>query len=207
MQIDKLHYITTNFSDAEQACRGGAGWIQLRIKNKAYEEWKAIARETKKVCEQYGTKLIINDSVQLAKEIGAAGVHLGKEDMSPAEARIILGDQFIIGGTANTWEDIKRLTTLRIDYIGLGPFRYTQTKTNLSPLLGIKGYDALMKNCRVESVTTPMIAIGGIQKEDIHSVLATGVFGIAVSSAITNSGNIKKETFRFKEAIENYKRE
>jgi thiamine-phosphate pyrophosphorylase len=204
MQINKLHYITGSCSDAEYACRGGIDWIQLRVKNKPEEEWKALAREIKKVCRQYGAKLIINDHVYLAKEIGADGVHLGKEDMPHDKARSILGDQFIIGGTANTWEDIQRLVSLKVDYIGLGPYHDTRTKVNLSPLLGIEGIVSLMKKVGQAGIKTQIIAIGGIKRADIHSILNTGLQGIAVSSAISDSGNIEKESGLFVEKIKNH---
>jgi len=190
MKISKLHYITANPLHAEEACKGGVDWIQLRVKHRNDDDWKMIAEETKAICKKYGAKLIINDSVKLAKLIGADGVHLGKDDMTPDDARKLLGPDYIIGGTANTFEDITRLAALKVDYIGLGPFRYTQTKANLSPLLGLEGYLDLMKACVVEHIQVPVIAIGGIKMNDVQEVLATGVYGIAVSSAISNSGDV-----------------
>ena len=190
MKISKLHYITDNPLHAEEACKGGIDWIQLRIKHRNEDDWKMIAEETKAICKKYGAKLIVNDSVKMAKIIGADGVHLGKEDMPPDEARALTGPDFIIGGTANTIEDIKRLAILKVDYIGLGPFRFTQTKTNLSPLLGLQGYLDLMKACVVQHIQVPVIAIGGIKLNDVEEILATGVYGVAVSSAIRNSGDV-----------------
>ena len=190
MKISKLHYITANPLHAEEACKGGVDWIQLRVKHRNDDDWKMIAEETKAICSKYGAKLIINDSVKLAKLAGADGVHLGKEDMPPDEARKLLGPDFIIGGTANTFEDMVRLNALKVDYIGLGPFRYTQTKTNLSALLGLEGYLDLMKDCVVAQIKVPVIAIGGIKINDIEEIMATGVYGIAVSSAISNSGDV-----------------
>jgi thiamine-phosphate pyrophosphorylase len=199
--ISKLHFITTNASDAEQACKGGADWIQLRVKNKTDEDWKTIAKETKTVCRKYNATLIINDNVQLAQEIGADGVHLGKEDMSPDKARIILGPESIIGGTTNTWDDVKNLAKLSIDYIGLGPYHYTQTKTKLSPILGLEGYQRLIKYCILEKITLPIVAVGGIKLNDTNIILKTGVWGVAVSSAISASDNIELATKEFIEQI------
>ena len=190
MKISKLHYITANPAHADEACKGGVDWMQLRVKNKSEDEWKLIAREAKRICKMRGAKLIINDSVKLAKIVGADGVHLGKEDMPPDEARKLLGPDFIIGGTANTFEDIQRLASLKVDYIGLGPFRFTQTKKNLSPLLGLKGYVELMKRCLDENIRVPIIAIGGIQLNDVDEILGTGIYGIAVSSAISEAADI-----------------
>jgi thiamine-phosphate pyrophosphorylase len=199
--ISGLHYITQevlNFSHdelAEQACLGGVDWVQLRVKNKPYEECLAIAQKTKVICKTYGARLIINDDVKLAKEIGADGVHLGKADMSPVEARTILSNDFIIGGTANTIEDIERLVAAKVDYIGLGPFRFTTTKENLSPIIGIEGYEKIMKQCQEKGISIPIIAIGGIKTVDIKTIMQTGVYGIAVSSLI-NLSEQKTETIQ-----------
>jgi thiamine-phosphate pyrophosphorylase len=196
--ISKLHYITqeiegkTHAQLAEEACIAGVDWVQLRVKNKSYAEWKAIAIETLSVCRKHNAKLIINDNVELAKEINANGVHLGKEDISTAEARKLLGSNFIIGGTANTFEDIK-LHAPNVDYIGLGPFRFTSTKEKLSPVLGIEGYTQIINKCRANNITTPIIAIGGITSNDVSTLLNSGVYGIAIASAITFSKD-KRET-------------
>ena len=203
MKISKLHYITASPAHAEEACKGGVDWIQLRVKNKSEDEWKQIAEETKNICRKYGAKLIVNDSVKLAKIIGADGVHLGKEDMPPDEARKLLGPDFIIGGTANTFQDIHRLALLKVNYIGLGPFRFTQTKKNLSPLLELQGFVDLMKQCAAENITTPIIAIGGIQLNDVEALLGTGVYGLAVSSAISDAAGLSSAAKSFIDKIEN----
>nr|MBA3705925.1 thiamine phosphate synthase [Bacteroidota bacterium] len=182
---------------AELACLGGANWVQLRVKNKSYNEWLEIAVKTEAICRKYHAKIIINDNITLAKAIRADGVHLGKEDMSPKEARDILGKGFIIGGTANTFEDIERLASFEVDYIGLGPFRFTSTKENLSPVLGIEGYKEIIKNCNEKGICIPIIAIGGIKTEDVKTIMDKGVHGIAVSSAINLSENKMEATKRF----------
>jgi len=197
MNISKLQYITSNPIHAEKACKGGADWIQLRIKNKTFEEWKEIAHETKRICSLYKARLIINDNVQLAKEINADGVHLGKEDMLPLEARKILGENFIIGGTANTLDDIMRLQRMNVDYIGLGPFRYTSTKEKLSPVVGINGYIYMFPELKRRNMNLPIIAVGGIRTGDVKSLISAGVYGVAVSSAITNTNDITKSTQEF----------
>ena len=197
MKISKLQYITSNPVHAEKACKGGADWIQLRIKNKSFEEWKELALETKRICTLYKAHLIINDNVQIAKEINAYGVHLGKEDMSPAEARKILGEKFIIGGTANTMDDIVKLQQMNVDYIGLGPFRFTSTKENLSPVIGINGYIYMFPELKRRNMNIPIIAVGGIRTGDVKSLISAGVYGVAVSTAITNTNDITKSTQEF----------
>ena len=203
--ISRLHYITQDLPDfshaelAEFACKGGANWIQLRVKNKSYEEWLKIAQKTKLVCLKYGAKLIINDNVQIAKEIGADGVHLGKDDMNPKEARKILGNNFIIGGSSNTMDDVKWLMDNGVDYIGVGPFRFTSTKEKLNPVLGLKGIADIIT--QLPNYPIPIIAIGGIKLEDVESLMQTGIHGVAVSSAINLSENKIEATKKFKHEL------
>jgi len=184
MKINQLHYITTNPEAAELACQGGVRWVQLRVKNQPAATWKQLALDTQAVCRRYGAVLIINDNPALAREIGADGVHLGKEDMPPAEARKLLGSDFIIGGTANTFADIERHVAAGVDYIGLGPFRFTSTKEQLSPILGLAGYADIMGRCRAAGLTVPVIGIGGITLADVAGLHKTGLHGVAVSGAI-----------------------
>ena len=184
MKISKLHYITAAAQAAELACRGGVRWVQLRVKNLPAAEWRQRALEVQAVCRQHGATLIINDNPALALAIGADGVHLGQQDMPPAEARALLGPEFIIGGTANTFADIEKLVTARVDYIGLGPFRFTTTKEKLSPILGLAGYAKLLAQCRAAGFRAPIVGIGGVELADVAALLATGLHGVAVSGAI-----------------------
>ena len=205
--ISRLHYITqetaiqSHDQSAELACQSGADWVQLRIKNKPFEECCEIAFKTKNICEKYGTKLIINDYVELAKTIKSDGVHLGKLDMSPKEARNILGDSYIIGGTANTFEDIQQLAAEGVDYIGLGPFRFTTTKANLSPILGLIGYQKIIRQCHESGIKIPIIAIGGLNTDDVKELIENGLYGVAVSSAITHSEDKEGTIRRFFDAL------
>jgi thiamine-phosphate pyrophosphorylase len=205
--IAHLHYITQDMEGmshqqlAVNACEAGIDWVQLRVKNSGHDEWLTIAMEVKKICGSYNVKLIINDNVAIAKIIKADGVHLGKADTDPLEARKELGEQAIIGGTANTFEDIKTLVEKGVDYIGLGPYRFTSTKNNLSPILGLQGYKEILKQCKTNNITTPVIAIGGIQPEDVKLLMNEGVYGIAVSSAITFSKNSTETINMFKNSI------
>jgi thiamine-phosphate pyrophosphorylase len=184
MKISTLHYITTSAEAAELACQGGVRWVQIRVKNQPPAIWKQLALDVQAVCRRYRAALIINDNPALAQEIGADGVHLGKEDLPPDEAREMLGSKFIIGGTANTFADVQRLATAGVDYVGLGPFRFTSTKEKLSPILGLAGYAEIMRQCRVAGITVPVIGIGGIVLDDVSALLATGLHGVAVSGAI-----------------------
>lgn len=186
----KLYYLTQDLSHisheqlAEDACEAGVSYLQLRMKNKTKIEREQIALNVQAICKKTNTTFIINDYVALAKEIDADGVHLGKNDMSPTEARAILGDNKIIGGTANNWEDVQRLAAQKVDYIGLGPFRFTQTKENLSPILGVEGYVEILAKMQKKFINIPIIAIGGILLADTHILREIGVSGVAISSAI-----------------------
>lgn len=187
MRISPLQYIVTQPAQADMACGAGADWIQLRVKNRAYADWKALALETLAVCRQQNARLIINDNPQLAGDIGADGVHLGQDDMPVAEARTLLGSQYLIGGTANTVETILAHHRDGVDYVGLGPFRFTSTKEKLSPVLGLDGYRRMLTTLTDQGISLPVIAIGGITIDDVPALMRLGFQGIAVSSAITNA--------------------
>ncbi len=178
---------TEQFSYREgafMALEAGCKWIQLRMKDVAVETVRQLAEELKKACENHHALLIIDDYVEVAREVKADGVHLGKNDMPIEEARKLLGEGFIIGGTANTFEDVKRHYEAGADYLGIGPFRFTTTKKNLSPVLGLEGYRNIKQQMIEADIILPAVAIGGITVEDIPAILATGIEGIAMRGAI-----------------------
>ena len=179
------------------AIKGGCKWVQLRMKDATDDEVRPIAIEAQRLCRENGATFIIDDRVALVKELHADGVHLGKEDMPIAEARQILGDDYIIGGTANTLDDVRRHYASGANYIGCGPFRFTTTKKRLSPILGLDGYKSIVEGMKREEIDLPIVAIGGITADDVPSILATGVTGIALSGAILNANNPVDETRRF----------
>jgi thiamine-phosphate pyrophosphorylase len=197
--IGRLQYITHDPDNrmheilAEESCIAGIKWIQLRMKNVADTLVEEVAGRLKHLCSQHGAKLIINDNLKIALAAGADGVHLGKSDMDVYSARKQAGSSLIIGGTANTLDDIRALSDSGADYIGLGPFRFTSTKEKLSPVLGIEGYYKIMNECSRCGINVPIIAIGGITENDVAELFGTGIHGIAVSGAIGNSAN-KQET-------------
>lgn len=173
---------------AKIALEGGCRWIQLRIKDAEEKFLEQMALRVQSMCREYGATFIIDDNVLLAKKIGADGVHLGKNDMPVAQARQILGEKFIIGGTVNTFEDILyHLKNGTPDYFGCGPFRFTSTKKNLAPVLGFEGYRDIVLKMREKGIDIPLVAIGGITKEDIPQLLECGVSGIALSGSIINA--------------------
>jgi len=200
--ISKLQYITTSPVLAEKACIGGVDWIQLRLKNVTYADYYAIASEVQAVCQEFNATFIINDNAALALDINAHGVHLGRKDMSPEVARALIGNSFIIGATANTAEDVIRLSGMPIDYIGLGPYRFTSTKQNLSPILGLDGYKQIYTELQDAGITPPpIIGIGGVTKSDVEHLLATGLYGVAVSGAISNAPDVTGAAIALKRAF------
>lgn len=181
-----------HLTHCKEVLAAGGKWIQLRMKNFSDEIVEKTALEVQSLCAQSGATFILNDNVNLAKKINADGVHLGLTDTAIPQARLTLGDDKIIGGTANTLEDVVQRIEEGCNYIGLGPFRFTTTKSKLSPILGLEGYRSLIGQLDKEQRKTPIVAIGGIQVEDIPSILLTGISGIALSGVLTNSTN-KKE--------------
>ncbi|MDO6744829.1 thiamine phosphate synthase [Tenacibaculum soleae] len=187
--VSKLHYITQgntpqeHLENIQRACASGVEWVQLRLKKVDPKTLLETAKKAREITGHFQTRLIINDHYKVAKEVNADGVHLGKSDACPLKVRAYLGKFYSIGGTANTLEDCKKLLEKKVDYIGLGPFRFTETKKNLSPVLGTVGYQALLDELKTE---TPIIAVGGIRLDDTTKIIQTGVYGIAVSAAITN---------------------
>ena len=187
------------------ALEGGCRWIQLRMKEASPEEILPIAEEALGMCREYHATFIIDDHVELAKQIKADGIHLGKLDMPIAEARRILGKDFLIGGTANTFEDVLAHHQAGADYIGCGPFRFTTTKKNLSPVLGLEGYCRIVLQMNEAGIHLPIVAIGGITKEDIPALMETGITGIALSGSILRAENPIEEMKEIIKIIKSWK--
>ena len=200
---NKLQYISQGktsedqLSNIQQALDAGCRWIQLRHKNAEEEELMTLAENVKKLCEQYQSTFIINDNAFIAKAIESDGLHVGLTDISVAEARAILGENKIIGGTANTLEDVLQRAEEGCNYIGLGPFRFTSTKEKLSPIVGLQGYKDIMEVLYQQDIIIPVYAIGGIVAEDIKSIIQAGIYGVAVSGIITNHSDKKKIVEQF----------
>lgn len=204
--LQYISHFTPQISYAEgirMALEGGCRWIQLRMKDAPAEEIIACAEEVLPLCRRHGAKFLLDDHVELVRQLGADGVHLGKNDMPVDEARKILGPDIIIGGTANTIEDIIRLHKQDADYVGCGPFRFTTTKKNLSPILGLDGYKSIVLKMKELGIDLPIVAIGGITVEDIPAVMGTGVSGIALSGAILGAPDPVEMTARIIETIDN----
>lgn len=186
---------------ARLALEGGCRWIQLRMKEAEEAEFLSAAKQIAAMCKEYGATFLLDDHVEWVEQTGADGVHLGKNDMPVDEARKILGADRIVGGTANTFEDVERLWRQGANYIGCGPYRFTTTKKNLSPVLGLEGYRSIIGQMKEHGINLPVVAIGGILQPDIKDVMATGVSGIAVSGAVLNAENPAEEMKRFVDSL------
>lgn len=206
-EIAHLQYITTGATPAEIAREvasflcGGGRWVQLRMKDASDRAVMEAAEMLLTPIHACGGVLLIDDRVEVAARVGADGVHLGRDDMPPAEARTVMGDA-IIGATANTADHIKAAVEAGVDYIGLGPFRYTATKKRLAPVLGAEGYREVLSSCGVG--IPPVVAIGGITPDDMETLAATGVWGVAVAGAIAHSADPVAATGRFVELTQKY---
>lgn len=198
--MEKLQYISQGNTIQEQeqhirkALDNGIKWVQVRWKNAPENELISLCEISKQLCSEYQSVCIINDHVQIAREVDADGVHLGLDDCSVDKARLILGENKIIGGTANTLSDVIQRINESCDYIGLGPLRFTTTKEKLSPVLGFEGYQAIIDGLREKSIDVPKIfAIGSVTLEDILPLQEIGIYGVAVSGLITRQPTIINE--------------
>ena len=198
--ISKLQYISQGQSALEQeqniqkVLDQGADWIQLRWKKAPEKLLLQLGEKVKRLCENYQATFIINDALHVAKELDAHGVHLGLEDESIASARALLGAHKIIGGTANTFDQVLQRINEGCNYIGLGPYRFTTTKEMLSPVLGLGGYQNILQSLQLQNIEhPPILAIGGIATNDIENIKKIGIYGVALSALLTqNPSEISK---------------
>ena len=183
INLPKLYPITDTrligLSHAEQVRRlsaGGAKFIQLREKHLAPREFYSEAEEAWRVARSLGVRLIINDRVDIALALTASGVHLGQDDLPPAAAREVLGDQAIIGFSTHSVEQASVAARLPIDYLAIGPIFPTLSKENPDPVVGLEG----LRRVREMTGEIPLVAIGGIRLENIEDVLKAGADSVAV---------------------------
>ena len=194
--IERVHFITPDRpSDyhvgvVEKACWGGVRWVQLRVKGREFKEWCALAEEVRGVCRNYGAVFVVNDSPEVAAAVGADGVHVGDADTSPATAREILGAGKIIGATANTAARALEHAAAGVDYIGVGPYRFTSTKRDLKPVLDSAGVAAITRALREAGFQTPVIVVGGVVAEDAEAIRGAGAHGVAVSGGIAAAHDV-----------------
>lgn len=194
--IEKLHFIThdiptyTHIQQTQLACEAGAKWIQYRCLTKSDQELLADINVITEICDDWGATLIVTDHIHLKGKADIQGFHI--EDMN-ADFKAIrkkLGDDFTLGGSSNTIENLIRLSSEGADYAGLGPFNITTTKPNEFPLLNLTTYATAINELEKLHADLPILAVGGIKLNDVPDLLSTGVYGIAVSSAINQADDL-----------------
>lgn len=182
--------------DVEQALRGGVTILQYREKYLQGDELLHETRELQNICRKYQVPFLINDDVLLAKKMGADGVHVGQSDVSAVKAREILGDNAILGVSVSTVEQAKKAQENGADYLGVGAVFATSSKEDAKTL----SHEVLRDICR--AVHIPVVAIGGITKENVEELSDMGIAGVAVISAIFAQKDIYGETQKLKKAVE-----
>ena len=193
--LERLYFISqqtatkTHLNAIEEALQAGCRLVQLRVKNQSETVVLEQAKAAAALCDRYNARLIVNDFPQVAKTVDAWGIHVGLQDLPVAEVRAIVGNQMIIGGTANTFEHIQQRVQEGVNYIGLGPFRFTTTKEKLSPVLGLEGYQRIMDQMKAAGIQMPIVAIGGILPDDVPGLRNAGVYGVAISGGLTNAAD------------------
>jgi thiamine-phosphate pyrophosphorylase len=190
----RLYFITagnndlgrTHLDTAEAAALGGATAIQFRDKDMDDKEFERTALQVKNVSDRYGIPLIINDRSEIAVKIGAAGVHVGQDDLDAASVRALIGPDLVLGCSVTTADQARQAEKVGADYIGAGPVFPTGSKNDAAPPIGL---DGLIEICR--AVAIPVVAIGGITVGNINEVIETGAAGTAVIAAIAAAPNMK----------------
>ena len=187
----------TLYDQVKKALDGGATFVQLREKNLDREVFLAEAKEIQKLCKEYGVPFVDNDEVSIAKDIDADGVHVGQSDMEAMDVRKILGPDKIIGVSAQTVEQAIIAEKHGADYLGVGAVFTTGSKDDADDV----SHETLKAIC--EAVSIPVIAIGGITKDNVAELAGSGICGVAVISAIFGQKDIQKATEELKFSVEN----
>ncbi|HMM38424.1 MAG TPA: thiamine phosphate synthase [Desulfovibrio sp.] len=164
------------------AVRAGTGVVQVREKSCQTREFVELARALKALLDPLGLPLIINDRVDVALAVDAAGVHVGQKDMAASDARALIGPDKLLGLSVNTFEEARAAESLDVDYLGVGPIFPTATKADAGPVFGVDNLARLRASTR-----RPLVAIGGIGADNAESVAAAGADGLAVVSAICSA--------------------
>lgn len=186
----------TLYDQVKKALDGGATFVQLREKKLDREDFLAEALEIQKLCKKYGVPFVINDEVSIAKDIDADGVHVGQSDMEAMDVRKVLGPDKILGMSAQTVEQAIIAEKHGADYLGVGAVFATGSKDDADDV----SHETLKAIC--EAVSIPVIAIGGITKDNVSELAGSGICGVAVISAIFGQNDIKKATEDLKASVE-----
>ena len=194
--IEKLHFIThdikqhTHVAQVQLACESGAKWIQYRCLTKGDDELLVDLNVIAEICDDWGATLIVTDHIHLKDKADIQGFHIEDMDADFIAIRKQVGEEYTLGGSANTVENLIRLAKEGADYAGFGPFKLTTTKPNNSTLLGIEGYHHALSLLSAEKIEFPILAVGGVTLQDVAPLMATGIYGIAASSAINQAEDL-----------------
>ncbi len=180
---------------------GGGQLVQFRVKGHLPSGLAREAEMIQRKCEHAEARMIVNDYVDVAQEVGAWGVHLGQDDAPPKAARATLGTDAVVGATAHSWEEVLALKDAPIDYIGLGPLHFTSTKTNLAQILGYQGVEDILGRMLSANINIPVYVVGGVENQDVRPLIKMGAYGVAVSGSIALASDIVFATQKFLESI------
>lgn len=205
--LPKFHYITGKSAKStynkliEDACMAGVELVHLKVLGLEYDDWLETARYARDYCEMYGVKLVVHNHPRIAKEVQAYALYLDKGE-SPAAARAMIGENIILGATAHNGEDVQRLIEEGVDYIGIGPFKPTEDKMISAPPLGIEGLQEVVNQLEASFFKLPLIAFGGIEHDDVISIMKTGVHGIGVGNGINKAARRQLVTQEYLALVE-----
>jgi len=200
-QLPKTMFISPNkdekgiIEDCKTALQYGIKFIQLRMKQQTNEQVLKVAEILRPLCDKYYALFTIDDRIELLNTNLFDGVHLGKNDMPIKQAKNLISNKYLLGATCNTFQEVERAINDGADYLGVGPYKFTTTKQNLSPILGLEGYKNIISSLQTSypcSNNIPIYAIGAIGLEDLTNLQKVGVYGVALSSAITSSSTPQK---------------
>lgn len=199
--IEKLQFIThdidalTHVEQSQLACEAGAKWVQYRCLTKNEVELLRDVNQIAGICDDWGATLIVTDHVNLKGKADIQGFHIEDMNANFIELRKELGEEYTIGGSANTIEGLVRLYKEGVDYAGFGPFQHTTTKPNNAAWIGIEGYKKAISVLKNLDLDLPVLAVGGVTLADVEALMQTGIYGIAASAAINQSEDLR-ESYR-----------
>ena len=205
--IEKLHFIThdipqhSHIEQAQIACEAGAKWIQYRCLSKTDDELLTDINLIAEICDDWGATLIVTDHIHLKGKADIQGFHIEDMDADFIALRKQIGEEYTLGGSANTVENLVRLAKEGADYAGFGPFSITFTKPNNAPMLGYNGYAYAVEQLEAKGIDFPILAVGGVTLLDVPSLIETGIYGIAASAAINQAEDMYEAYTDFYKAI------
>ena len=205
--IEKLHFIThdlphsSHIEQVQVACEAGAKWIQYRCLSKADDELLADINLIAEICDDWGATLIVTNHIHLKGKADIQGFHIEDINAYFIALRKQIGEEFTLGGSANTIEQLIKLADDGADYAGFGPFNISSTKPNDYPLIKTDDYANAIENLKSANKDLPVLAVGGVTIADVPALMTTGIFGIAASSAINQAENMYEAYIDFYKAI------